>query len=323
MNDLATLETQLVPLRPHFAEALGNIMPVERLTRTLLISCERNPKLLECSRQSLINSAMSAAVLGLEIDGVTGQAFLIPFKQHAQLVVGYKGYNTLGARAGITITGGCAREGDEFSYALGSDAFVRHVPTLAAGKRITAAWAAATAMGRKPIVTLIGIDELMAVKARSPGAKKPDSPWNDPAIGFPAMCEKTAKRRLARSLPLTVITQAAAMEEAFEERGLHSWIEPQRGVMIEGKAAQPTTEELISPGSSSELDPVKPARGASAAQSDDEAAGGVSIEERGRAAAKQGRGFFNGFYKRCTDAEKQSLNRIGAELAEIMEERNG
>jgi phage RecT family recombinase len=71
---------------------------------------------------------MSAACLGLEVDGVTGQAYLIPFKGRAQLVVGYKGYNTLAARSGITITGAVVREGDEFDYQLGSAAFVRHKP---------------------------------------------------------------------------------------------------------------------------------------------------------------------------------------------------
>ena len=49
---------------------------------------------------------------GLEVDGVTGQAFLVPFAGKVQLVVGYKGYNTLGARAGLTITGEVVRSGD-------------------------------------------------------------------------------------------------------------------------------------------------------------------------------------------------------------------
>jgi phage RecT family recombinase len=70
----------------------------------------------------LFNSAMSAAVLGLEVDGVTGQAYLIPFAGKAQLVIGYKGFNTLAARSGITITGAVVREGDEFDFELGSNA---------------------------------------------------------------------------------------------------------------------------------------------------------------------------------------------------------
>jgi recombination protein RecT len=101
---------------------LDKRVPVERLMQTIMISCERLPALLKCDRQSLFNSAMSAAVLGLEVDGVTGQAYLIPFAGKAQLVIGYKGFNTLAARSGITITGAVVREGDEFDYELGSAA---------------------------------------------------------------------------------------------------------------------------------------------------------------------------------------------------------
>jgi recombinational DNA repair protein RecT len=36
--------------------------------------------LVKADRQSLLNASMSAACLALEVDGVTGQAFFIPFK---------------------------------------------------------------------------------------------------------------------------------------------------------------------------------------------------------------------------------------------------
>lgn len=253
-NALVALENQLKPLAPRFAEVLQNTMPVERLMRTVMVSVERLPMLLECDRQSLFNAAMSAACLGLEVDGVTGQAYLIPFKGKAQLVIGYKGFNTLAARSGITITGGVVREGDVFEYELGSNAFVRHVPRLGNKGRIVGAWATATAKDRPPVVCVLDIDELMAVKAKSPGAKRSDSPWNDQAIGFPAMCEKTVKRRLARSLPLNVMHLAARMDEAVDEQGSPAWIAPDKGVVLEGEIIAPrqhsnipTAQELISP----------------------------------------------------------------------------
>jgi recombination protein RecT len=253
-NDLVLLENQLKPLAPRFAQVLGNTMPVERLMRTVMISVERLPLLLECDRQSIFNAAMSAACLGLEVDGVTGQAFLIPFKGKAQLVIGYKGFNTLAARSGITVTGGVVREGDKFEYELGSSAFVRHVPVLGNKGRIIGAWAVGAAHGRPPIPSVLSIDDLMGVKARSPGAKRSDSPWNDQVIGFPAMSEKTAKRRLARSMPLNVMQLAARLDEAFEEQGQAAWISPDKGVVLEGEVIAPRhstitplAEDLISP----------------------------------------------------------------------------
>lgn len=253
-NALVALESQLTPLAPRFAQVLGKTMPVERLIRTVMISVERLPALLECDRQSIFNSAMSAACLGLEVDGVTGQAYLIPFKGKAQLVIGYKGYNTLAARSGITITGGVVREGDQFEYELGSSAFVRHVPTLGNKGRIIAAWASATAKARPAVVTVLDIDELLAVKSKSPGARRSDSPWNDTAIGFPAMCEKTAKRRLARSLPLNIMQLASRIDEAVDEQGHSAWIGPDKNVVIEGEviperaeSRTPTVQELLPP----------------------------------------------------------------------------
>lgn len=266
-SELMVLENQLQPLGPRFAQVLPKHLPVERLIRTIMVSAERLPKLLECDRQSLFNAAMSAACLGLEVDGVTGQAYLIPFKGRAQLVVGYKGYNTLAARSGITITGAVVREGDEFDYQLGTAAYVRHKPKGGKG-RITHAWACGQSLDRPAVVVVLDIDELMAVKLKSPGAARSDSPWNDPNIGFPAMCEKTAKRRLSRSMPLNVMQQAARMDEAVDEQGVPAWISPDKGVVIDGEFSDaPTinheqrgTAELLntSPGSTPSANAAAP-----------------------------------------------------------------
>lgn len=257
MNDLTILENQLAPLAPRFEQVLGNLLPVGRLIQSVLISVERTPKLLECRRETIFQAAMSAACLGLPIDGVTGQAFMIPFAGRAQLVIGYKGYNSLAARSDITLTGAVVREGDHFEYEKGTGAFVSHKPLLdGPGRRIVAAWSVATHCKRPPIVEVMGIAELMAVKEKSPGARKSDSPWNDPTIGFPAMCEKTPKRRLARSMPLSVMQIAARLDEAVEEQGRAAWIDPQRGLEIEAApktlgafedSPTPTMQELTDP----------------------------------------------------------------------------
>ena len=245
-NDLVALERSFGSLIPKFNEVLTHLS-AQRLIRSVLISCERNPVLLTVNRQSLYNAAMSAACLELECDGVTGQAFLIPFKTKAQLVIGYKGYITLGARSGLTITGEVVRDGDAFDFDEG-EGWVKHKKLLGKpNRRIIAVWARARAINRPAITKVLDIDDILAVKARSPAGAKRDSPWNDPAIGFPAMAEKTAKRRLARSLPLNVMQIAARMDEAFEEEGRGAHISPTQGVIIDppNGSAQPSTAELI------------------------------------------------------------------------------
>jgi len=274
-SELILFENTLRPLAPHFEQALAGAVPVERLMRSIMVSVERNPRLLEANRQSLLNASMSAACLALEVDGVTGQAFFVPFKGQAQLIIGYKGMNTLAARSGFTVQGEVVREGDAFDYELGDKGFVRHKPRLAGTDRpIIAAWATASANNRPPIISVLGIDDIMAIKAKSPGASRSDSPWSDPKIGFPAMASKSAKRRLSRAMPLNADPRfhlAAAMEEAVEERGKTSWIDPHRGLQIEGEDRDvPTinheqrgTMELLSPVQSRTATSAAPASPAS------------------------------------------------------------
>jgi len=245
-TDLVALERSFEPLVPKFAAVLTHLT-AQRLIRSVMISCERNPVLLTVNRQSLYNAAMSAACLELECDGVTGQSFLIPFAGKAQLVIGYKGFVTLGARSGLTITGEVVRDGDDFDFDEG-EGWIRHKKLLGKpDRRIIATWAKAAALDRPAVIKVLDIDDILAVKKKSPAGAKRDSPWNDPAIGFPAMAEKTAKRRLARSLPLNVMQAAARLDEAFEEQGRGAHITPTQGVIIDppNGNAQPPAAELI------------------------------------------------------------------------------
>lgn len=253
-NELITIERELEARLPVFEQVLNGIMPPERLARTVLISIDRDNNLLACSPQSILNAAMTFAVLGLEVDGVTGQGFMIKFANRAQPVIGYKGYNTLAARAGLTVTGSVVREGDKFDIDKGQG-IVSHKPSLDGGGRIIGAWSRAAANDRPSVVEWLSISDLNAVKARSPAVKagKRDTPWNDPQIGFPAMCEKTVKRRLARSMPLSVYQLGARMDEAHEEQGKGAWIdqtsrlhiEGERGAIVDAEPAEPPAAEAL------------------------------------------------------------------------------
>lgn len=246
-GELVVLEHELQPLLPRFEQVLAGRMPAERLTRTVLVSCEKTPRLLQCTRQSLFNAAMTAAVLALEVDGVTGQGFIIPYDIKnvgltAQFQLGYKGGNTLGARSGYSIMAGTVREDDlEWDYREGSGGYIHHKRRLGSKAQIIAFWSVAESRTLPPLISILSIDDAMAIKRKSPGARKAESPWNDPAIGFPAMGEKSARRRLNRSMPLNTLTvdfhRAAILDEGFEERGEPSYIREDGTVMIGGVAS--------------------------------------------------------------------------------------
>lgn len=267
-TSLAQVEDNLNGLVPQLTEAVAGMLPVPRLIRSLLISMERNDALLRCNLPSLLRTAMSAAVLGLEMDGVTGQAFPIPFGGVAQLVIGYKGFNTIGARSGLTISGDVVREGDsEWDFRKGSGGFVHHKPDLRDpfSRRIIAAYAVAEHKDRPAAVEVIGIDELLEIKARSPSVKaKRSSPYDDRKIGEPAMFAKSAKRRLSRILPMVAAQPqfhlAAALDEAVEERGKHAYLGPDGALTVEDDDVAPSLGhyEASPTPEAGELAPVAP-----------------------------------------------------------------
>jgi recombination protein RecT len=262
-NDLVLLETQLRPLLPKLQQALADRMPAERLMRTIMVSCEKTPKLLECSRQSLFSSAMTAAFLGLEVDGVTGQGYLVPYNDKrlgliAQFQTGYCGLNTLGARSGYSINADVVREKDDFEYMKGTGAYLRHKINMAEEGRIICAWAVAESKTLPALIEVLRLSDLEAVREKSQAANKGDgfSPWADPKVGRPAMYAKTCRRRLRRSMPMNALTRdyhlAARIDEAWEEQGLSSAISEDGQLIVDGR-----TESPFPPAQASETPPMQ------------------------------------------------------------------
>ena len=111
-TNLATIEHQLTAIAPNLQNVLAESgLPVERIIRTVMVSLEINSYLRNAYRNTILQAAMSAAVLGLEVDGVTGQGYLVPFAGKAQFLAGYKGYVSIASRSRRTLEGFVLREG--------------------------------------------------------------------------------------------------------------------------------------------------------------------------------------------------------------------
>lgn len=241
-NQLQIIEQHVEDAMPTLANILAATPGIPpRSFKAGLLSQMQNEKtrdkIMACTLPSLMNCASTFAGLGLMPDGVTGQAFILPFNDRkagmtlAVPVVGYKGYNTLGDRAGRTITGKCVYEGDPFDYDFGTGQ-VSHKIGADRTDRILFAWAKADATNRTPILEVLPITELVAVMEKSPGYKwAKDSPYHDLKVGRPAMFEKTAKRRLARGMPLLHgpaggYVMADSMEQQFDLTERPHYIQP-------------------------------------------------------------------------------------------------
>ena len=67
---------------------------------SLLSAVNSNPTLANCSPQSIMNAAMTAASMDLPINQNLGFAYIIPYKGLAQFQMGYKGFIQLAQRSG-------------------------------------------------------------------------------------------------------------------------------------------------------------------------------------------------------------------------------
>ncbi len=188
--------------QPELARVLPAEITPERFARVVLTELRRTPKLLECSPESLLGAMMLAAQLGLE-PGPLGHVYLVPYKREVTLVIGYRGIVELAYRSGRlrSIQAATVREGDAFSYRLGSRAYLDHTPAGPPGERQPVAYyAVAQLRGGGSPFAVIYPEDVERARHRSAAKDNPLSPWT---TDYDAMARKTAICRLAPLLPQT------------------------------------------------------------------------------------------------------------------------
>ncbi|MCX0338309.1 recombinase RecT [Acinetobacter radioresistens] len=108
--------------------ALPKHMTADRMMRLTLTEFSKNPKLQQCSSNSIFSSIIIASQLGLE-PGVNGQGYLVPYNGTCTFIPGWKGLVDLAQRGGrSSVWTGAVYEGDEFDYMLGDSPYCRHKP---------------------------------------------------------------------------------------------------------------------------------------------------------------------------------------------------
>lgn len=197
--------------------ALPKGLDPNRMMQTALIACTRNPALLDCEKNSLVASLVEASTLGLEVDGVQGHGYLVPFfdkksgVSKVQFMPGYKGFLELARRSGqvVSIDARVVYEGDLFEYQYGLDPYVKHTPgEVRDPKKLYAAYAVCKLKdGGVQFEVMLRVD-IEAIKSRSRSGNS--GPW---VTDTAEMWKKTALRRLCKMLPMSaqdarVVTKA-------------------------------------------------------------------------------------------------------------------
>ncbi len=204
-------------------QALPLHITADRLIRVSLNCIRANPKLLDCTPESLFGAITESATLGLECNGVLGQAYLVPYGKECVLIAGYKGLIDLVRRSGnvSTLTMEVVHQGDDFSYQLGDQPMIHHIPDDDNPDRddqpITHAYAVVVLRDggiQRKVWTTAKIDKHK--ERYSKAWKKPDSPWR---TAWPVMAKKTVIRDMINrgEIPVSVEIMTLASREEYSE----------------------------------------------------------------------------------------------------------
>lgn len=239
-GQLEVIRPQLEMMIPEYERLLPAVLPAARLVQTVIVALTNNTALQKCQPNSILSAAMSAAVLGVVVDGVTGQGYLVPYRQRAQFLVGYKGMVTIAARSGRTLEGFVVYEGERFEFDEAAGQVSHDRPLNRDIERpLAGAYAVSKALDMPTQVKVMGMPELLATRDRSSGwrVKGKASVWG---TDFAAMCRKTPQRHLANDLPVLDLHIASALD-IQHDLGRHAWVDPDRAV----HAQEGTSDETV------------------------------------------------------------------------------
>jgi recombination protein RecT len=186
------------------------------LARIFAIAASHNPDLYECTKLSIISTAMTAAELGLTVGGSLGHLYPVPYGKECVPIIGYKGYVTLAIRSGniAAIEARNVFENDQFAIDYSKTPQFTHKPQLSNTDRgeYKGSYCVSTTKDGIQQFTWMDCHEVFLIRNRAPSSRK--GPWKTDLL---EMCRKTVTRRHIKYLDLSgAAADAIAIAEAAE-----------------------------------------------------------------------------------------------------------
>lgn len=205
-------------VKNQIALALPKHMTADRLARIALTEIRKTPKLAQCDQASFLGAVMQCAQLGLEPGGALGHAYLIPFGNQVQFIVGYRGMIDLARRSGqiVSIEAREVYEADKFKVRFGLDPDLQHEPAWEQADRgkLRAVYAVAKLKDGGVQFEVMSKAEIDKIRAQSKAGASSSSPWT---THYNEMAKKTVIRRLFKYLPVSIeLSQAVVLDEQAE-----------------------------------------------------------------------------------------------------------
>lgn len=184
-----------------FATALPKHINTDRFVRIAITTIRQNPKLAQCSQESLLGALMVSAQLGLE-PGTLGQCYLIPYGRECQFQIGYKGMIELLRRSGQLkdIYAYSVYENDDFEITYGLDRNLIHKPNLENKGNFLGCYCVAILKDGAKAFEYMTKEEI-ETHAKKFSKTFGNGPWK---TDFEAMAHKTVVKKMLKWLPLSV-----------------------------------------------------------------------------------------------------------------------
>jgi recombination protein RecT len=251
-RQLANLRDVLERASAKLAEVAPKHLKADRLVRLLLSAASRNPKILACSPQSVLQFAMKCSETGLEPIGAGG-AWPIPYENRRNNTVeltfipDYRGLIHCAKRS-CCIKDAWAEvvyEGDEFSYRLGLDPALEHTPARRDRGNLEAAYCVFVMPDGTKRFAVMHADDIARIRSRS------RAPNNGPWVTDTAeMWKKTIVRRAMRPFQgyaPSLDEAISADNEAETAIDLAPEDVPMPKAIDESQANEPADGEIIDP----------------------------------------------------------------------------
>lgn len=191
--------------KSQIAAALPKHLTPERFIRVLMTATIKNPKLLECTQESMFKSIFDCAAVGLELDG--RRAHLVPLVNRkktgnpleANLWLDYKGIAELVMRSGTVsnIHADVVCENDVFEYDRG-ELKAHKIDFKKSRGEMYAAYCIIRMKDGGEKVEVMGKEDIDRVRNSSPG--KDSDPWTK---HYGEQAKKTVFKRASKWVPLS------------------------------------------------------------------------------------------------------------------------
>ena len=199
ITPLVAMQGTLEKMADKFTEALPKQMDVNKFISVAKLTLNKNPKLLQADKTSLMQTFMKAAQDGLYLDGK--EAAAVQYGQSVQYIPMVEGIIKVLHNSGLikTLCAEVVYENDLFDYELGTKQHITHKPLITGDRgKPVCVYAIAVTTNQGEYYEVMNMAEIDKCRQVSKASSSPHSPW---VKWFDQMAKKTVIHRIAKRLP--------------------------------------------------------------------------------------------------------------------------